>query len=290
MLCQVCASFMPLENNFCTTCGAKLDKIQREVAAPAPPAPTTCAAPGCTAPVNRPGHTLCYTHWKSANTPAKPAPSFDSLLTASTLGEKLNLSSRKVNALLAEIGWIAKDGNGWITTARAAELGAVQKRYANSGVSYVLWPESIVNNKILRNAVRGDAGEPTDTAAREPSAESGFRDRFPAQHRTTDGHWVRSKAELLIDNWLYMSGVVHAYERQLPIEEEAYCDFYLPDGKVYIEYWGLESDQRYAARKKAKLELYSRYRLNLVELTDEHVRNLDDSLPKLLLRHGVSFT
>jgi hypothetical protein len=47
---------------------------------------------------------------------------------------------------------------------------------------------------------------------------------------------VRSRAEVLIDNWLYMQGIVHAYERRLPIEEECYCDFYLPKG-VYIEFW-----------------------------------------------------
>ena len=48
-----------------------------------------------------------------------------------------------------------------------------------------------------------------------------------------------SKAEMLIDNWLYMAEIVHAYERKLPIEEDVYCDFYIPKGKVYIEYWGM---------------------------------------------------
>ena len=36
---------------------------------------------------------------------------------------------------------------------------------------------------------------------------------------------VRSKAEQIIDNWLYHKGIVHAYERRVPIEEEVYCDF-----------------------------------------------------------------
>ncbi len=117
--------------------------------------------------------------------------------------------------------------------------------------------------------------------------ESSFRDKFPPQHRTTDGHWVRSRAEQLIGNWLYMAGIVHAYERQLPIEEDMYCDFYIPAGKVYLEYWGMERDAKYAARKQAKLALYHKYSLNLIELADEHIRNLDDCLPKLLLKYGV---
>ena len=84
-----------------------------------------------------------------------------------------------------------------------------------------------------------------------------------------------------------MAGVVHAYERRLPIEEEMYCDFYVPAGKVYIEYWGYNNDPDYATRKKVKQELYKKYELNLIELSDEHIRNLDDYLPKMLLKFGV---
>jgi len=91
----------------------------------------------------------------------------------------------------------------------------------------------------------------------------------------------------LIDNWLYMAEIVHAYERKLPIEEEVYCDFYIPTGKVYIEYWGYENDQKYLARKKQKIELYKKYGFNLIELEDKDVQNLDDILPRLLLKHGV---
>ena len=99
---------------------------------------------------------------------------------------------------------------------------------------------------------------------------------------------MRSKAEMLIDNYLYMSGVVHAYERQLPIEAEVYCDFYLPAGKVYIEYWGIENDPAYNARRKAKVEIYQRSKLQLIELTDDHIRNLDDYLPKMLIKYKIT--
>ena len=98
---------------------------------------------------------------------------------------------------------------------------------------------------------------------------------------------VRSKAEMLIDNWLYMAEIVHAYERKLPIEEEVYCDFYIPTGKIYIEFWGLENDPKYAARKETKKAIYKKYDFKLIELTDEEVFNLDDILPKMLLKYGV---
>jgi len=114
-----------------------------------------------------------------------------------------------------------------------------------------------------------------------------FREKFEAKHRATDGHFVRSKAEMLIDNWLYMTEIVHAYERKLPVEENVYCDFYIPTGKVYIEYWGYENDSKYLSRKKEKISIYEKYGFNLIELNDEDVQNLDGILPRLLLKYGV---
>jgi len=114
-----------------------------------------------------------------------------------------------------------------------------------------------------------------------------FREKFPAKLRATDGHLVRSKAELLIDNWLYMSEVTHAYERKLPIEEDVYSDFYLPTGKVYIEYWGLDDDSKYSFRQREKLKIYKKHGLQVIELTEKEVQNLDDTLPRLLLKHGI---
>jgi hypothetical protein len=251
-----------------------------------------CSVPGCSSPISKPGHTRCYTHWKAATRSSTPPPAqlpeADGMLTATVLGKMLNLPSRNVNSVLAELGWITKDGQGWIATPHALTLGAHQKRAAPSGVPFVVWPSTILTHTALQAMVASIRGDSPGTPPAAAAPERSFRDRFPAQHRTTDGHWVRSKAELLIDNWLYMTGLVHAYERRLPIEEEAYCDFYIPAGNVYLEYWGLEHDPTYAARKQAKQALYHRYRLNVIEVTDEHIRNLDDCLPKFLLTYGVT--
>ncbi|HEX8746140.1 MAG TPA: HEAT repeat domain-containing protein [Pyrinomonadaceae bacterium] len=137
------------------------------------------------------------------------------------------------------------------------------------------------------------AGSPDTTIAsleKELSQESedfSFRARFPAVHRTIDGHLVRSRAEIIIDNWLYAAGVVHAYERMVPVKENLYCDFYVPAGDVYIEYWGLEADPLYAERMRSKKEIYQRYGLRLIELRDSHISQLDDYLPKFLLKFSV---
>lgn len=89
------------------------------------------------------------------------------------------------------------------------------------------------------------------------------------------------------DNWLYMAEIVHAYERRLPVQEEVYSDFYIPTGKVYIEFWGLEGDPKYEHRKQTKLGIYNKYDFNLIQLSDDDVLNLDDVLPARLLKFGV---
>lgn len=257
-----------------------------------------CTAPGCNQAVSKPGHKLCYEHWKANNTQPvsapKPKPQQSSspsisLLSATSISEKLEISKHKVNPILAELGLLNKERNGWVATKRGIGFGAVQKTHPQDNTPYVLWSESILKNPVFLGTIESLKGNNLEPIKTETNTKLGFREKFrdSAQHRTTDGHFVRSKAEVLIDNWLYMAELVHAYERRLPIEEEVYCDFYIPRGKVYVEYWGYENEPEYVARKKVKQELYQKYELNLIELNDEHIKNLDDYLPRMLLKFGV---
>jgi len=242
-----------------------------------------CTFPGCENTVSQPGFKFCYKHWKAVNVSLQP----DATLNATAIGEKFNLSSQRINQVFAELGWISKDKKGWELTPQGTALGAAQKEYTKTGIPYVLWPETILSNKTFLSTIRGLTGEVEAMSGKKTKEDTSFREKYDAPYRATDGHWVRSKAEMLIDNWLYMSGVVHAYERQLPIEEDQYCDFYIPEGKVYIEYWGLDKDPKYAARMKEKVGIYHKYGLNLIELVDDDVKNLDDQLPKALLKFKI---
>ncbi|WNB74474.1 glycerol kinase [Methylomonas koyamae] len=217
------------------------------------------------------------------NAPAKTeAPK---LLTATVLGQQFELPANKMNYILSELGWIKKGLKGWLVTEQGLALGAEQGEDSRSGIPYVRWPEKITRNRALKDNVDNIKG--VDKPKTDADKMDSFRHKFEATHRTTDGHFVRSKAEMLIDNWLYMAEIVHAYERKLPIEEEMYCDFYIPTGKVYIEFWGYDNDAKYLARKQEKLAIYQKYNFNLIELTDKDVLNLDDILPRLLLKFGV---
>ena len=63
-----------------------------------------------------------------------------------------------------------------------------------------------------------------------------------------------------------------------------YCDFYLPKEKIYIEFWGYEEDSKYLNRKNKKIKLYKENELNLIEIDNKTINNIDDFLPKEILK------
>jgi len=230
-----------------------------------------------------------------------PARGGGSLLSSTKIGTHFGASPQRINLVLAELGWIEKgpSAKGWVATAQGERRNGMVRYARETGIPYVVWPEAILRDRVLLAALEEirapEAQEPAPAPAPAPdrapvAAPTPSVDRpMPAgTMRAADGHLVRSRGELLIDNWLYMAGILHAYERRLPIEEEARCDFWLPDGRVYIEYWGLEGQPDYEARRKRKLALYAQHNLNLIEITNEDIERLDDVLPPRLLRFGVA--
>lgn len=278
-----------------------------------------CQIVGCQRTVSKSGHSLCYEHWKaqkdghltqcakcqgwhdekgslcrecgsSLNSDENSADQSSGYLTSTRIGKHFGLTNIRINLILAELGWIEKYVKGWVPTDRGNALGANIKEMRN-GTPFTVWPATILNNLALRASIAEQSG----TAPPSPQpieSSTDFRSKFPATFRTQDGHIVRSRAEVLIDNWLYMQGLVHAYERRLPVEEECYCDFYLPSGSgggkgVYIEFWGRESDPKYRERQAAKQAIYAKYGLRLIELGDSEIEKLDDVLPRMLIRFGI---
>lgn len=211
-------------------------------------------------------------------------------LSSTRIGRHFGVSNIKINLILAELGWIERYVKGWVPTDRGNAVGAHVKEMRN-GTPYTVWPESILSSQVLCDSVAEQSPgqqKPVGAGANSADKSTDFRAKFPANFRAQDGHLVRSRAEALIDNWLYMQGIVHAYERRLPIETECYCDFYLPGGRgVYIEYWGLEADPKYRERKAIKQAIYTKHGLRLIELSDPEIERLDDVLPRLLLRFGI---
>lgn len=170
------------------------------------------------------------------------------LINATALGKHFNISSQRLNLLLNELGWIEKTVAGWGVTKLGKNLGGRQFEHETSGGSYVLWPDTVLQNKDLLEQFLDTPKEKPVVKEINPIINKSdtdivddFRKKYPAEYRTKDGHYVRSKAELTIDDSLYLWGIAHAYEKKLPNTiENVYSDFHIPSGNgrpkaVYIE-------------------------------------------------------
>ena len=109
------------------------------------------------------------------------------------------------------------------------------------------------------------------------------RKKWEAGHRCDDGHYVRSYSEMLIDNWLYHNKYVHAYEKKVFMETEpdevVLSDFYLPQGEVYIEFWG-KDDEKYNMRRERKLQLYKDNGYKVINIEPDEIKILGDVMPR----------
>jgi hypothetical protein len=212
-------------------------------------------------------------------------------LTASQMGKPHKISAKRMNLILSELGWVERFHHGWKLTALGQSVGGQQIEHESTGVPYAQWPERVRYNLQFKATL-----EKLSQHNEHLSKEADF---FIANDRLCgclDGHQVESAALAEIDNWLYIAGISHAYRREIPtelvqgterIKESICCDFYLPAGHVYIEYWGQEKSPVDLQRKLARKEIYHAAKLKLIELDESDLDQLDDVMPKLLLQHDV---
>src|SRR5690242_13204229 len=135
------------------------------------------------------------------------------LLNATAIGKHFNLSNQRLNLICSELGREKTDIAGREVTKLGKSLGGRQFEHETSGGTYVLWPESILSNKNLKNVFSDTSPTATPSKVIHPIKENqsqpetatkpgsdNFREKFPASFRTKDGHMVRSRAEVIIDN------------------------------------------------------------------------------------------
>lgn len=216
--------------------------------------------------------------------PAHQSPDMPIELVSSTkIGNDFGLSANKLNHLFSELGWINKNLKGWIATEQGLKQGAIQSEDTRTGVPYVKWPETITQSNSLQSSIHAVSGATSNA----PSDNNKTSIDQENKYRAIDGHYVSTKNKMLIDNWLYLAEIVHAYKRKLPIEENVYCDFYIPTGNIYIECWEDSNTPKLLAHKAKKQAIYYKYGFRLIELEDSDAQNLDNILPRLLLKFGL---
>ena len=108
-----------------------------------------------------------------------------------------------------------------------------------------------------------------------------------ARHfKCLDGHLVRSKGEMIIDNHLTRLGIEHEYEQTIRVRGEPIkYDWYLPEYDVYMEYWGYYGKD-YMERKEDKLRLYAKGKLDLISIENIMFEDLYANLERALKEFG----
>lgn len=137
----------------------------------------------------------------------------------------------------------------------------------------------------------GDWKKAMEIAGQKQQANiSGFDDlrkRYPAEFRCDNGIYVRSLSELFIADWLYANKIRFEYEREVIFPscgQKVHCDFYLPDFRVYVEFWGMDKDQQYLTYKNWKEALYHKHGYPLLSLDFRDLKTFRDSFSKKLIQ------
>jgi hypothetical protein len=261
-----------------------------------------CRSAGCNNDISKDGHYLCYACWtkknKTSETTQKQTPE-KGLITATKIAEhysekfKAKLSGQKMNSILNELGWIAKPPygqGGWIATKMGKKMGGTNTK-SKSGQNYVKYPPKIKSHRGLTEAVSAMLGKSEEKSESSPGSTSAHSSPTKTNKmKTRDGHYVRSRGEMLIDNFLYSVRIAHAYEQELILGEKTMIPDFIaitPKGNVYIEFWGLEGQPDYDSRRKEKIKLYEKNELELINVSPEHLDNLDAYLSRKLSVYGV---
>lgn len=193
-------------------------------------------------------------------------------LTATNLGHKLGLPARLVNLLLAERGWIKKSVRGWLLTPFGKYLGGQQQESEQSGIPYVTWPETLLDNPRLLSGVA------------QLTADASV-----ASLPTLDGRTVNNEAERRLANWFYVAGVVCAQNYELAWgTETVIVDFFVPEIQLCVDYWPGDSNAAGLAKQLEKQALYKKHKVNFIELRDEDLAQVDEILAKILLKNGLA--
>lgn len=135
----------------------------------------------------------------------------------------------------------------------------------------------------------GSSGEGLDAEAREvaflESKLSEGRAKFahgPGSYRTVDGHYVRSKSERDIANFLFYHRIPYQYERPTKIGGVSlHPDFFLPDvgsGGLFLEHFGMVENSDYRALAARKAQLFERAGRTWIATDERDAHDIDAAI------------
>lgn len=197
-------------------------------------------------------------------------------LSATHIGNKTDLPARLINHMLAERGWIKKHIRGWLLTPRGKAIGGEQHTAEQTGIPYATWPEALLDNPLLNEAIAQIKGLAFSGEASHP-------------RKALSGQFMNTREALIVENWFYLVGVNHACNYPLSCGgDSVIVDFYIPEIQVCVDIWGANDNAGVLAKKLEKQDFYQKHAYDFIEIHDENISQLDELLAKQLLGFGLA--
>jgi len=203
------------------------------------------------------------------------------LVNATSIARKYQITAREVRRVLGELGLLRRNFNGWELTRDGEQLGGIQID-SDNGDGEISWPEALLENTIVTAQL-----EYVQRLYSHSDELDGDLLSAISELDGLDGHRFNSRGEWLICHWLYFAGIAHACHRKLPLAEEFFADFWLPEAQLYIEYTGDEHDAAEISASLERVEIYKKNQWRCIEIQAEHLAHLDDFLTRKLQEMGV---
>lgn len=200
-------------------------------------------------------------------------------LSATALGKEYDLTARETNRVLAELGWIKHGFQGWEPTPLGQQMGAMQLENDSSGTCYVVWPQAVAEDTVLARqlALTGSIFRRAEPADDLFAQQEGFA--------APDGHQHNSRLALQVCHWLYLAGISHATHKRLPVAEELFADFYLPQYQVFVECW--DSAGAGLAQRMRRRDLYQRLGFSVIDVEPEADDRVDELMTRAVRKLGI---
>lgn len=113
------------------------------------------------------------------------------------------------------------------------------------------------------------------------------QDNYGTECRTMQGEKVKSKAEKIIADYFHRNNIKYEYEKIAKTHAWLFSkkisrpDFYLPEYKIYVEYWGLidvekrRVKSKYLRIMKWKMAQYHKNKINFISIYPQNLKNFD---------------
>ncbi len=214
------------------------------------------------------------------------SPLSDTCMNATRVAQAFDVTAKVMNRIFADMAWVKPYAKGWQLTELGQANGGVQESNKDTGVPYVMWQRHITDNTGLQHYMQGYHGD----------ENSKLLINEQLYYLALSGHYVASKPELQIANYLYLFGFQFAYRRTvfLALSNPAACsdqmltDFYLPKANVHIHYQAQDISPPQLAKQLERQQRVKTHQLNVIELSVDDIVQLDQVLARKLLQLGIT--